>query len=261
VSTLDLPSRHRVRLLQADRDLAEAIPEEDRLAARRLIVSDAQRLARGPWKPDVVCEDGTQGFALVIVEGLVLREVLLAGRRAAQVYGPGDMVRPVASGDSSLSEVVEWTVMDDALVTVLDNRFLAAARRWPRLGAAVNDRLFAQADRVAVHLAIAQLPRIEQRLLAMLWHLADRFGHVTTAGVVVPFALTHDALGRLVGARRPTVSLGLSALGETGTIGRRADGRWVLDPESRALLLAPMPPTPPVDVERTRLRLVAGSGR
>src|SRR4051812_22132764 len=175
-----MPSRRRVRLLEVHPDLAEAIPEDDRATARRFLVADAHDVGRGPWSPHLACRDGSRGFALMIVSGLVLREVVLAGRRAAQVFGPGDLLRPAPEGDSSLSETVQWTVMDAAVATVLDDGFLTATRRWPALGAAVDDRLFAQVDRVAVHLAIAHLPRIEQRLLAMLWHLADRFGHVTS---------------------------------------------------------------------------------
>src|SRR3954447_9282200 len=172
MSAVDIATHHRTRLLEVDPDLAEAIPRDDRVAARRLIVSEARRAERGPWSPDLSCRDGGRGFALLIASGLMLREVVLADRRAAQVFGPGDVLRPSACDDSSLAEAVEWTVMEEAVIAILDDTFLLAARRWPRLGNAINDRLFAQVDRMAVHLAIAQLPRIEQRLLGILWHLA-----------------------------------------------------------------------------------------
>ena len=55
--------------------------------------------------------------------------------------------------------------------------------------------------------AILALPRVESRVLAILWHLADVFGSVNADGVLVPLKLTHERLGRLVGAQRPTVTL------------------------------------------------------
>jgi CRP/FNR family cyclic AMP-dependent transcriptional regulator len=220
VSAFDDSSRHPTFLLDQDPDLGEAVPARDRALARRVLVADVCELSRGPWVPELAGPEGR--FPLMITSGLVMREVLLAGRRAAQVFGPRDVLRAGAFDDSSLSEVVEWTVMHHAVVATLDDGFRSAARRWPMLA--------------GLHLAIAQLPRIEQRLLGMLWHLADRFGHVSGAGAVVPFALTHEQLGRLVGARRPTVSLGLAALDDLGYVTRRHDGFWLLNLDSRAML-------------------------
>jgi CRP-like cAMP-binding protein len=253
---LDFQQRRRVHVLDVDPDLADAVPAEDQATARRFLVADAQELPRGPWTPALTCRDGRDAFTLVILDGLVLREVVLADRRAAQVFGPGDVVRPAVDLGSSLAEGVEWTVMETATVMLLDGAFVSAARRWPGLQAIIADRLFAQVDRAAVQLAIAQLPRIEQRVLAVLWHLADRFGHVTAAGVVVPLVLTHETLGRLVGARRPTVSLGLTALHESGSIHRRSDGRWLLDAGSRP----EMTERSLLGMEPPALRLVAGRG-
>ena len=51
---------------------------------------------------------------------------------------------------------------------------------------------------------------------------------MTPSGVVVPLSLTHELLGRLVGARRPTVSLALKALIDRGALVRRQDRSWLL---------------------------------
>src|SRR3954467_2651105 len=114
-----LSNPHRIAILKADAELAAAVPAEERDAALRFIVGDASEHAPGPWTPDVARQDGGEGFALMIVRGLVLREVARAGRRAGQVYGPGDVVRAPECADSSLSESVTWTVMDSAMVVVL----------------------------------------------------------------------------------------------------------------------------------------------
>jgi hypothetical protein len=65
-----------------------------------------------------------------------------------------------------------------------------------------------------------------------MWHLAERWGRMGPSGVVVPIELTHGALGRLVGARRPTVTLALGELARDGALVRRNDGSWVLRVDS-----------------------------
>jgi hypothetical protein len=99
---------------------------------------------------------------------------------------------------------------------------------WPSIGRRLLARAARQSARLAVHRAIAQLPRVEQRLLALFGHLAERSGRVGSAGIIVPLQLTHETLGRLIGARRPTVSLALKGLSAEALLERRADGSWLL---------------------------------
>jgi hypothetical protein len=63
---------------------------------------------------------------------------------------------------------------------------------------------------------------------------------VTLDGVVVPVRLTHEMIGRLVGAHRPSVTTALTQLTRTGRIRRLPHG-WLLlgDPPA-----APMPEVP-----------------
>lgn len=226
----------RVRLLSADARLAQGVPAEEREQAERLIVATATRVPRGPWVPDAQAGDGTEGFGLLVLRGTICREVVLAGRRCTQLLGPGDIIRPGAHGTALVDHGLEWSVFETAVVAVLDDRFALAMRRWPGLAEVVHERLFDQADRLALDLAIAHLPRVEQRVLATLWHLADRFGRVTAEGVVVPLKLTHEAIGRLVGAQRPTVTLALAELDTAGAVSRAVQGGWMLSRESRGLL-------------------------
>jgi Crp-like helix-turn-helix domain len=68
-------------------------------------------------------------------------------------------------------------------------------------------------------LAIAGLPdggaafaRVDDRLLATLWHLASMWGRVIPQGTVVPFRLTHEMLASIVGAQRPTTTVAIHSL-------------------------------------------------
>jgi Crp-like helix-turn-helix domain len=81
---------------------------------------------------------------------------------------------------------------------------------------------------MAVSQAISQLNGVDRRLLALFWHLAERWGRITANGVAVPMTLSHRVLAQLVGARRPTVSSALTELGERGELVRRDDGTWLL---------------------------------
>ena len=75
--------------------------------------------------------------------------------------------------------------------------------RYPEITAALFDRLTERSLRLATTQAISQLTRVDRRLKALFWHLAERWGRVSGDGVIVPLALTHRILGQLVGARRP----------------------------------------------------------
>jgi hypothetical protein len=110
---------------------------------------------------------------------------------------------------------------------MLDDRVLLAARRYPRLIAGLHIRMGEQYQRLAAHLVICQLPRVEDRVLSMMWLLAESWGRVTISGTILPITLTHDAVGEMIGARRPTVTLALRELADRGALFRQ-DGGWLL---------------------------------
>jgi hypothetical protein len=86
--------------------------------------------------------------------------------------------------------------------------------------------------------AIGHLTRVDDRLLALLWCLAERWGRVVPGGVLVNLRLPHRTLAGMVGARRPSVTTALGQLIARGDIERRPDGGWILHgqpPEPRVL--------------------------
>ena len=129
-------------------------------------------------------------------------------------------------------------MLSPSTLAVLDRRFAAEAAQYPEITAALFDRLSERSLRLATTQAISQLTRVDRRLKALFWHLAERWGRVGGDGVVIPLALTHRILGQLVGARRPTVSTALSELAERDELVRRADGSWLLrgDPPDASTL-------------------------
>jgi CRP-like cAMP-binding protein len=145
-----------------------------------------------------------------------------------QLFIDGDVLLTGSPSPTTPSSSRELVATDDAHVAVLDRRFMLGAARWPALMGAVMSRLADQQHRLAVHGAICQLPRSEQRTMAILCHLASRTGTVTPDGVLLRRPLSHQQIADLIGARRPTVSLALRSLQNHGLVRRRDDGSWLL---------------------------------
>jgi DNA-binding transcriptional ArsR family regulator len=218
--------------------------------AERVLVLPRIDLDGGRWSPAPI--DGSPAALALLLDGLVGRHVALGDRVATQLLGPGDVFDPWSTpGAELLPCPVQWSAFGAATVAVLDMRFATAARRWPGLATTAQERLLRLTERLAVHIAICQLPRVEQRVLALLWHLAERFGRVAPDGIVLETRLTHRLIGELVGAQRPTVSLALANLLDDGLVTRREDGALALDRRSRAALASNGAPAPPVAPARS----------
>ena len=223
-------------LLDTDPDLAECIPVEEHAQARRALSTSTITLAVG--EGEIITRIGRRpdlaGF--LITEGLLLREVAINSRALPELLGPGDVVEPPVDVNTFLPVRFGITALAPTRLAALGPNVARACGRWPALLAEIERRKSAERQRVAIHGAIAQLPRVEIRLLALLWHLAGTWGRVTSDGVVVPFALTHEMLGQFVGAERPTVTLAVGHLDAEGMIARLDDKTWLLRPGSDAWL-------------------------
>lgn len=212
----------RVALLDADRDFADAVPAEDHALARTTLRLPRIALQPGSWAGPVGV---TPPSGHLVLAGILCKTVTLHDRSTVELFGPGDLITVDELG---AAEVVSWRVLQPSTLAYLDDRFLLAGARWPRLWHVIVRRAALRAERLGAHLAALQLSRIDDRLETVLWQLADRWGRVTPDGVVLPLRLTHELLGRLTAAKRPTVSVALAALAESGTVVRRTDGSWLL---------------------------------
>ena len=94
---------------------------------------------------------------------------------------------------------VQWRVIEPVRLAVLDDAFARALTEWPQVTSALFERGMRRALRMSVQ-ALLQLSPVETRLLVLFWFLAERWGHVTPAGIVVRLQLSHQLLGQLVGA-------------------------------------------------------------
>jgi CRP/FNR family cyclic AMP-dependent transcriptional regulator len=219
-----------IRLLEAQPDLAEGLSPEDEVQARRHAVALLDSIDQGPWDPSKRYALDPAFFGLLVIDGMIARDVELGGRRCSELLGPGDLLRPsdYDEGESaSVPSEAAWNVLEPSRVAVLDGRFARVACRYPELVARLIGRTLRRSRGLAILLTISSMPRVDSRVQSLFWHLADRWGHVTLDGVVVPLPLTHEMIGRLVGAHRPSVTTALSELSRAGRIERVSQG-WLL---------------------------------
>ena len=215
----------RIPLLEIDPDLVASITTEER------------RLLAGIWVPTVNLPaeafDITSLFerhdalGMIVLDGLLMHYLQIGAQPGLRILGTGDVVPARGAPTSELIVAAAWRASSDTSVAILGREFVLGAAHAPRLLVSLGARMAEQTERLTAQLMISQLPRVEDRLLAMLWLLAESFGHVTPAGIAVPLILTHEVLGGLVGARRPTVSLALRALADAGAL-RHEDRGWLL---------------------------------
>jgi CRP/FNR family transcriptional regulator, cyclic AMP receptor protein len=219
------PAPAAARLLELDPALGEGVPADELAEARARAVVPLVTVGPGPvaFERLFKADDPLGPFAVLVTDGLIARDVSLLGRPATQLVGPGDVLMVGDPADA----VIAAGCATRCRVAVLERRFLTATQQWPWLTARIIERAASWADRSMTQQAIIQLGRVDLRLLFMLGHLAERWGRVTSDGVFVPLRLTHETLGRLVGAQRSTVTLALKELREQGAVVKRGEG-WLI---------------------------------
>lgn len=172
--------------------------------------------------------DAATGPGVLVLDGVLALNVRVGDRIAAELLGPGDLVEPCEQEDEELlSCTVDWRALVTMRFAVLDAAFAERVRPWPQLMQALLRRAERRAHNLNVQRAIASQPRLDVRLALMLWHLAARWGRVEPGGIRLPLPLTHQLLGRLVGAERPSVSHALARLARSGLVTGHGD-EWHL---------------------------------
>lgn len=212
----------RISLVEALGDRAEGLPPDRLETARRTVLARVLAVRRGHW--DAATDASSPGiYGFVVLDGTLLRRVAAGHREGAELLGPGDLLQPGRE-----TEAVAWRAITDTTLAIVDLRVLADACTYPELTGALLAAANARTNTVARQLVVAQWPSVDERLVATLEMLAERWGVMTTCGIVLPDFLTHSVLAPLVGARRPSVTTSLKRLAATGAVRRRTDGRWVL---------------------------------
>jgi len=221
-----------------DRELAERLSATTLAAAEPMALAPTEWLDAGEWHPRAPADDERGShLGLLVIDGFFARRVRVLERPTTELLGPGDLLLPWEPDRSEPFAVsARWEVLEEARIAVLDRRFTALVSRWPEITVALFGRAVSRSRSHALFLAITQLVGVELRLLALLWHVAERWGSREGDGVELPVHLTHELLGSLISAQRPTVTRALGRLLDDGRVTRRDDGLLAVHGEPPAEL-------------------------
>ena len=223
----DRPTHETIYLLREDPDLGAALSPSDRERFEQLLQAPVIRLRGNTWQPPTSEHVGVYG--LLVLDGVLGRRLRLGDSTSLELLGRGDILRPWQDPpEAAVSARIEWRVLAPARLALLDERITQWIGLRQELILAFAARHVRRSQAAAYLTAISHVKRVEERLLAVLWHVATNWGHVTPQGVRIPFRLTHEVLGELVGAHRPSVTIGLGKLRERGDVARAEDGKLLL---------------------------------
>ena len=213
-------------LVDLDPELAAHVPQEQLAAVRRALRVPVAAVSRGSDELTDLLETG--GF--LVLEGLVISRLAVAGSVSLEPLGPGDLVLSSTSelDGGPLPTQQSLIAAGPVRIAVLPESLPAVLARAPGLSVGFAERKQRRLERARVLHAIATVTRVDVRILALLWHLAGRWGRVTKEGIALRLPLTHRLLAELIGARRPTVTTAVGQLEARGALSRRPRDEWLL---------------------------------
>jgi CRP/FNR family cyclic AMP-dependent transcriptional regulator len=206
-------------LLDADDDLAQEFDVRMRVAARQMATVRVLDAEVGPCDLTSWFQSAGLGPGLLILEGLVAFETRVGNRTACELTGAGDLLQPPCPRAEELLEQCDaWRALQPTRFALLDQEFVERMRAWPQIGLALLRRAGRRIAETDALRAIACQPRLEVRLVLLLWHLSTRWGRVEPTGIRLTLPLTHRLLGQMVAAERPSITHALTRLGHSGLI-------------------------------------------
>jgi len=234
------PSALYTYLLDADDELADEFDVRGRVAVRQLATARVLQVGVGNCDLSSWFDIASHGPGLLILDGLIAFETRTGDRVAAELLGAGDLLQaPTLPTDDILERSCHWRALRPTRLALLDEDFVDRVRPFPQVVRALLSRACRRTAELDVLRAITSQPRLEVRLVLLLWHLAARWGKVEPAAVRLSLPLTHRLLGQLVAAERPSVSHALKRLAQAGLVSGPADDlhlHGTLDDQLESLL-------------------------
>src|SRR4051795_1406 len=108
-----------VYVLDRDDDLGRLLDPSRMAMARRRLRAPLISLTPGPWVPP----SAMAGTSVLALDGLLVREVVVADEVAAEIVGPGDVVPVLGDEPRMLPASVRWSAIAPAQLAVLGSRF------------------------------------------------------------------------------------------------------------------------------------------
>lgn len=214
------------QLLECEPALAVGMTAEERAIAEQALPVQLASVGRGPWQPQQEAPDaGHLGF--LVIKGFLIRRIEVGAGSSVELLGRGDLLRPWQEDVSSFC-APSWEVIEPATLVPLSPRVTRSLGQWPTLVSNLIARVMRRSRAVAADAAIASIVGLEERLLRLLWQLAETFGRVERDGVRLSVRLPHRLLAEMTAARRPSVTKALSDLQAAGKLAKTSEGSWLL---------------------------------
>src|SRR3954447_26783036 len=148
-------NEERIALLEADPDLARHVASSELSRARSSVTAPLVVLAEGRFEPQDVFAAGKNPFAALVLSGLVAREITVGGQPTLRLLGPGDLIHGGSISPGLLTPPQSYTAAAPPPAPIRADRFLRAARHWPRLLTALVERTADHHDATLIQLAIS----------------------------------------------------------------------------------------------------------
>jgi CRP/FNR family cyclic AMP-dependent transcriptional regulator len=214
----------RTSLLDADDGLAAEFDPTVRDVARHLITARALVVTPGAGDLASLLEAARPGPGLLVLDGLLALETHTADRVAAELVGSGDLIAaPELMVEDLVATCCCWRTLWPTRLALLDGEFVTRVRPFPQVSRMLLRRACNRSADLDLLRSISSQPRLEVRLVLLLWHLASRWGRVEPEAIRLSLPLTHRLLGQLIAAERPSVSHALKRLARAGLITGAAD--------------------------------------
>src|SRR6185437_6897828 len=137
-----LADADRVRVLEQDPELGLRIPADSITRARKELCTRLQAFECGIWEvPDDDGEPARLGY--LVLEGLLGRDVILAGKTCTELLGESDVLLPPSAyvrEEKLVRYHVQWHVIEPVRLAVLDDAFARRLTEWPQVTSALFER-------------------------------------------------------------------------------------------------------------------------
>jgi hypothetical protein len=187
-------------------------------------------LERGRWDPRAEDLGSRPLFGLLVLDGALVRRASVGTRAAAELLGPGDLIRPdleCADQYAAVAQGGSWSVITPVRLARLDHDLIAGLAGVGEILPELVARALQRARALTLQLAISQIPNLAARLHVYLWHLADRWGIRDHEAVRLTLRLPQELLADLVAAHRASVNAAAQELTGQGLV-RCDEGYWRL---------------------------------
>jgi hypothetical protein len=141
----------RVRVFEEAPELLQQLENGD-VATLNQVTTDLIRLQPGGWLLKVRAGDVRGQLGLLVLDGLLTRQVTVGVATCAELLGAGVVLRPWTELEArfvSIPAESRWQVVLPTRVAVLNARFALQIGRWPDVTAAIIDRVVQRSSRTA----------------------------------------------------------------------------------------------------------------